>query len=121
MLTDLLGRNVEVRSSLPYAPKPSDPTALAVYVDDQTAEADARIYVDELNRLMGLDLPEDAGYDTLGGFVSTTLGRIPEKDETFEANGIRFTVLEAEPQKVNRVRMELVPQPVEEATAPGGK
>ena len=36
MLTDLLGRDVEVRSSLPYAPRPADPTTLAVYVDDQT-------------------------------------------------------------------------------------
>ena len=36
MLADLLGRNVEVRSSLPYAPSPSDPTTIAVYVDDQT-------------------------------------------------------------------------------------
>ena len=36
MLTDLLGRAVEVRTSLPYAPRPREPTALAVYVDDQT-------------------------------------------------------------------------------------
>ena len=36
MLTDLLGRNVEVRSSLPFAPRPSDPITIAVYVDDRT-------------------------------------------------------------------------------------
>jgi hypothetical protein len=36
MLTDLLGRAVEVRSSLPFAPRPSDPVSVAVYVDDQT-------------------------------------------------------------------------------------
>jgi hypothetical protein len=36
MLGDLLGRAVEVRSSLPYAPRPADPVAIAVYVDDQT-------------------------------------------------------------------------------------
>ncbi len=36
MLSDLLGRNVEVRLSLPYAPRPSEPTTLAVYVDDRT-------------------------------------------------------------------------------------
>ena len=87
---------------------------------ETVAEADARIYIDELNRLMGLNLPEDAGYDTLGGFVSTTLGRIPEKDTTFEAEGAKFTVLDAEPQKVNRVRVEVVPQPAEEMVAPEG-
>jgi putative hemolysin len=89
-------------------------------LSELVAEADARIYVDELNRLMGLNLPEDAGYDTLGGFVSTTLGRIPAKDTTFDAEGAKFTVLDAEPQKVNRVRVELVPQPVEEMAAPEG-
>ena len=100
--------------------EPLEP-AMFKRLSETAAEADARMYIDELNRLMSLNLPEDAGYDTLGGFVSTTLGRIPEKGETFEAIGIKFTVLEAEPQKVNRVRMELVPQPAEEAAAPGGK
>jgi CBS domain containing-hemolysin-like protein len=76
-------------------------------INDLSAEADARIYLDELNRIMGLDLPEDAGYDTLGGFISTTLGRIPAVGDAFEHEGARFTVLEAEPQKVNRVKIEL--------------
>jgi CBS domain containing-hemolysin-like protein len=52
--------------------------------------------------------------------VSTTLGRIPEKDESFESHGAKFTVLDAEPQKVNRVRIEVVPQPAEEMAAPEG-
>jgi len=83
-------------------------------LNETTAEADARMYVDELNRRMGLNLPEDAGYDTVGGYVTTTLGRIPEAGTVFEHEGVRFTVLEAEPQKVNRVRIEVIPQPAEE-------
>ena len=88
-------------------------------VDEQTMEADARIYIDELNRLAGLGLPEDAGYDTLGGFISTTLSRIPETGATFEHGGAKFTVLDAEPQKVNRVRIELAPQTLEAAEVNG--
>jgi magnesium and cobalt transporter len=99
--------------------EPLEP-AMFKRLSENIAEADARMYIDELNRLMGLNLPEDAGYDTLGGFVSTTLGRIPEKDTTFEFDGARFTVLDAEPQKVNRVRVELIPQPAEEMAAPEG-
>jgi CBS domain containing-hemolysin-like protein len=60
-----------------------------------------------------LNLPEDAGYATLGGFVLATLGRIPEPGFTFEQNGVKYTVLEAEPQRVNRIRIEQVPAPVE--------
>lgn len=101
--------------------EPLEP-AMFKRLSETAAEADARIYLDELNRLLGLNLPEDAGYDTLGGFVSTTLGRIPEKGEIFQASGAEFTVLDAEPQKVNRVRVDVVSQPLaEEASAPGGK
>ena len=90
-------------------------------LNETTAEADARMYIDELNRRMGLNLPEDAGYDTVGGYITTTLGRIPEPGTTFEHDGVRFTVLEAEPQKVNRVRIEVIPQPAETVeSAPTG-
>jgi CBS domain containing-hemolysin-like protein len=88
-------------------------------IDDHNMEADARIYIDELNRLAGLNLPEDAGYDTLGGFVSTTLGRIPEAGAEFQYDGAKFIVLDAEPQRVKRVKIELTPLPTEgEAEAP---
>jgi putative hemolysin len=82
-------------------------------LDDRTAEADARIYLDQLNRMMNLDLPEDAGYDTLGGFISTTLGKIPQKGTSFDYGSAKYTVLDAAPQKVNRVKIELSPQPLE--------
>jgi CBS domain containing-hemolysin-like protein len=84
-------------------------------LDDHTGEADARIRIEDLNRLMGLNLPEDAGYETLGGYVSTTVGRIPPKGTEFEQAGVRFTVLDAEPQKVNRVRIHVAAQ-TEQAT-----
>lgn len=80
-------------------------------INDQTAEADARIELEEFNRLTGLNLPEDSGYATLGGFVLATVGRIPEAGFSFEHNGMKYTVLDAEPQRVKRIRIEQVPQP----------
>jgi magnesium and cobalt transporter len=97
--------------------EPVEP-AMLVRQGDNAAEADARIYIGELNRIMGLNIPEDAGYDTLGGFISTALGRIPESGAEFEHEGARYTILEAEPQKVNRVRVEVIPEPVESASPP---
>ncbi len=89
-------------------------------VDDTLAEADARIYIDELNAQLGLNLPTDAGYDTLGGFVSNTLGRIPEAGTTFEHAGVKYTILDAEPQKVNRVKVEMAMQPVADGDGSAG-
>ena len=61
---------------------------------------------------MNLDLSEDAGYDTLGGFVANTLGRIPQAGTSFEHGKARYTILEAEPQRVKRVKIELLAQAV---------
>jgi CBS domain containing-hemolysin-like protein len=98
--------------------EPHEP-AMIKKIDETTFEADARVRLDELNRNLHTNLPEDAGYETLGGFVSNTMGRIPQVGAKFEQPGMRFTILEAEPQKVNRVKIELIPQPaVEEHQAP---
>jgi len=83
-------------------------------VDDQTLRVDARVEIDDLNDELEIELPEDEDYDTVGGFVFATLGHIPVAGESFEFQGIRFTVTEAERTRVVRVEVRL-PQPM---TAP---
>jgi putative hemolysin len=84
-------------------------------VAENSFEVDAQIDLDQINRTVALNIPNDDGYETLGGFVSLTLGRIPQKGTTFEHNGVRYTVLDAEPQRVKRLRIELLQQPAEAA------
>ncbi len=104
-------------------------------IDERTAEVDARVEVEALNRMLGVDLPEEAGFETLGGYITTTLGLIPQAGTSFESEvpgpgGARrrlvITVLDAEPQRVNRARVEVInlgdagePSP-EPATADAG-
>jgi putative hemolysin len=95
--------------------EPQEP-AMLKRLDEMTYEADARLYIDEVNHQLGLALPEDQGFDTLGGYVSTALGRIPQEGTTFQADGARYTVIEAEPQRVKRLKVELLPQTVEKHT-----
>lgn len=83
---------------------------------DKSAEIDARAYIDDVNpRLheLGVELPESEDYDTVGGFVTVTLGRIPKAGETLRSEGVLVTVLEAEPTRVTRVRVQVVPNAVE--------
>jgi putative hemolysin len=87
--------------------EPIEPAPLRK-VGERTWEADAKVRVDEVNAAVGLSLPEDAGFETLGGFVSTTLGSIPSTGTRFDHDGVSYTVLDAEPQRVNKVRMELL-------------
>jgi putative hemolysin len=88
----------------------TDEPAMLKKIDEKTVDADARIRIEDLNRLAGLNLPEDAGYETLAGFLTTSLARIPEKGAVHEQDKVRFTVLDAEPQRIKRVKIE-VPAP----------
>jgi len=86
-----------------------DPTIRRI--DEKTADVDARVYVDDLNDELHVQLPEDEDYDTVGGFVFSTLGHIPEIGETFEFDNVRLTVTDAARTKVKRVRVEMLERP----------
>ncbi len=63
--------------------------------------------------------PEGEGFETVGGFLLSRLGRVPAVGERFEIDGLDVEVLEAERRRITRVRVApLVKQPSE--TAPGG-
>ena len=86
---------------------PSEP-ALMERIDDRTIEADGRMYIDDLNDALDLEIPEDAGYDTVAGLVFSELGYIPLVDETLQAFGADFTVLAADERKITRLRVKVV-------------
>ena len=75
---------------------------------DGRSKVDARLPIDDLNDRLELDVPEDEEYDTVGGFVLETLGRIPEVGESFESHGVKVTVHEAEKTHVVAVVVERV-------------
>jgi len=65
--------------------------------------------VDRLGELLGLR-PEGKESATVAGLVSELAGRIPQKGEAVEDNGLRFEVLESTERRVERVRISLVQQ-----------
>ena len=64
------------------------------------------------------DLPgeEDGHYHTFGGFVMTSLARIPKTGDNFEAFGWRFEVIDMDRNRVDKVLAERLPEPADEAT-----
>jgi len=61
-------------------------------------------HAEELERVFGIDLGE-RDYDTVGGFVTAVLGRVPAKGEAFDHAGLRVEIVEADPRRVRRVRI----------------
>jgi CBS domain containing-hemolysin-like protein len=82
--------------------------ALLKRLGDSEAEIDGRLHVDEINDAMALEIPEDEDYDTVAGFVFSHLGYIPQAGETLEANGARFTVLEATERRIAKLKVEVL-------------
>lgn len=87
------------------------PGSVELDTSAKSAVIDARTEIDDANdelEAIGIELPESDDYDTVSGFVNTTLGRIPESGEAIELPAMRIEILEAEPTRVVRVRITRV-------------
>jgi putative hemolysin len=62
--------------------------------------------VDRLDELLGVR-PEGKESATVAGLVSELAGRIPQKGEVVEEDGLRFEVLESTERRVERVRISV--------------
>ncbi|MFQ5693819.1 MAG: hemolysin family protein [Nitrospinota bacterium] len=69
---------------------------------DGSFRIDARMEVDAINETLGLGLPKGR-YETLAGFVTKTLERIPREGEEFESAGLKFRVTDSTPKRVLEV------------------
>ncbi len=67
---------------------------------------DSRIEIDHMNERFQLDLPEGS-YETLGGLLMSHIGRIPEKGEVLRLMNLVFTVEQATPRSIQKVRMDI--------------
>jgi CBS domain containing-hemolysin-like protein len=90
-------------------------------IDDHTVEVDGRVHIDELNEELGTDLPEDRDYDTVGGFIFSEMGKIPATGEEWQYHNIRLRVLDAEARKINRLRIEVLPEEKSAWGEPAGR
>lgn len=79
-------------------------------VDDDTLEVDARVHISEINEELEIKLPEEEDYDTIGGFVFATLGKIPAAGEEFKHENVAFRIVAAEPRRINRLRIHVTRQ-----------
>jgi putative hemolysin len=71
----------------------------------------AKVSFDEVRERLGVDI-EPEGFETVGGYVLTRLGRVPAVGETFELDGLIVEVLEAERRRIHKVRFRKA-QPVQ--------
>jgi putative hemolysin len=84
--------------------------------------ADARVSMWDLGQRLAIEFPDAGDYETLGGFVTHHLGRVPERGAHFDWRNMTFTVRDADARRVHRVEILVrlrSSQPPEEGSAPG--
>ena len=63
----------------------------------------AKVSFDDLRDRLDLEI-EPEGFETVGGYILTRLGRVPAVGEAFELDGLQVEVLEAERRRIHKVR-----------------
>lgn len=75
-------------------------------LSDDVYVTDARVSIRELEEELELDFPDDANYDTVGGFVVTSAARVPGPGYQVKHANWCFRVIEADRTRVRKVRIE---------------
>lgn len=75
-------------------------------VSPETCEVLAHVPIARVNARMGLSLPEEAGYETIGGFVFHQCGRIPEVGDKVRSHAAILEVLAATRRRIDLIRIE---------------
>ncbi|HVN25193.1 MAG TPA: hemolysin family protein [Syntrophorhabdales bacterium] len=86
----------------------TDTDVRIVNLPDGATLIDASYNIRDLNNDLGLELPESADYETLGGFVLSQLQGIARGGEIVYHDGYRFTVVGIHRRRIAKVKMEKI-------------
>jgi CBS domain containing-hemolysin-like protein len=75
-------------------------------LDDETLRVNPRLAVDDLGDLVHHELPE-GGWDSVGGLVVGTLGRVPAEGDKVELPGLEIEVEKMRGRRIARVLVRL--------------
>jgi len=79
---------------------------------DGALRVDAKLGIDEVNELLGVELPDD-DWDTVGGLVYELTGRVPVPGETVRFESIEFQTERVTGRRIQKVVIRRVTAPVE--------
>ncbi|HEY6097910.1 MAG TPA: hemolysin family protein, partial [Anaeromyxobacter sp.] len=78
---------------------------------DGTFTVQGHTPISEFNAAAAADLPEDQGFETVAGFLNAIAGAIPAKGDRIYWKGWAFTIADADPRRVTKIRAARVKRP----------
>ncbi len=91
------------------------------HADAGPVELDGATSILDFASMYGVELPVNAGFETIAGYMLFELGHIPRPGESVEFEGRRFTVTAMERNRIARVRVESNPVSVEKPVETKGE
>jgi putative hemolysin len=85
-----------------------------IQLTDGTLLIDASISLRDLKEDYHIQLPESPEYETVGGFLMTTLQKIPQVGDVVVTEGKRMSIVEMVGQRIAKVKLEKLPEPAPE-------
>jgi len=83
-------------------------------VDDDHYVVDAQMSIFDLGEELSVEFPDDGEYESVGGFVISQMGRVPEVGTTLDFAGLQLRVLAANDRRISRLRVERLPPPTQD-------
>ena len=87
-------------------------------LSDGVVLADAQVSIRDLEEYLGVEFPEGGDYETLGGFLTATAGRVPPPGSLVVWGGLTFTVKAADDRRVQKVEITRKPTAGAAVTGP---
>jgi putative hemolysin len=87
-------------------------------LSDGVVLADAQVSIRDLEEHLGVEFPEGGDYETLGGFLTSTAGRVPPTGSLVVWGGLTFTVKAADDRRVQKVEIARKPAAGSAVTGP---
>jgi gliding motility-associated protein GldE len=88
-----------------------DEETYAERLDDWSYRCDARLNLDDLGELLGVELAaEEFDFETLGGLIFHLSGSVPSAGDVLEYEGIRLTVESVETNRIGEVLVRQLPE-----------
>jgi gliding motility-associated protein GldE len=74
------------------------------HIDEKQVIVDARMSIHDVNEALDINLPEEE-FDTIGGLVFNTIGRIPSPGDEVEIDGVKLRVEKMRGRRIMKVRV----------------
>ena len=77
------------------------------FVNDDEALVRGEVNIDEVNEVLGIDLPEGEEFETLAGFIFNRAGRLVEEGEELDYDAVTIRIEQVDNTRIMRARITI--------------